>query len=153
MTYTMAFLIGVVAGFRAFTAPAAVCWGAKLGWLNLAGTPLEWMATSPPLWIFTVLAILEIAVVDKNPKSGSRKAPPFFTGRGVSGALSGAAIGAAGSALPAGLFLGAIGAVAGTIGGFDLRSRLARMLGRDLPAALIEDALAVVLAILAVRLA
>jgi uncharacterized membrane protein len=153
LIYAMAFLIGVVAGFRAFTAPAVVCWAARLGWLNLAATPIEWMGTSAALWGFTVAAVLEIAVVDKNPKSGSRKAPPFFTGRGLSGALSGAAIGAAGGVLGAGLFLGAIGAVAGTIGGFELRARLARMFGRDLPASLIEDALAVVLAILAVRLA
>ena len=36
-----AFLIGVVAGLRALTAPAAVSWAAHLGWLKLEGT---WLA-------------------------------------------------------------------------------------------------------------
>jgi uncharacterized membrane protein len=41
--------------------------------------------------------------------------------------------------------------VLGTLGGSALRARLAKAIGRDLPAALIEDAIAIVLAILAVR--
>ena len=41
--YMLAFLIGVVAGLRAMTAPAAVSWGAALGWLHLKGTWLAWM--------------------------------------------------------------------------------------------------------------
>ena len=44
--YVLAFLIGVVAGLRAMTAPAAVSWAARLGWLNLQGTPLAFWA--PP---------------------------------------------------------------------------------------------------------
>ncbi|HEY7573805.1 MAG TPA: DUF4126 family protein [Thermoanaerobaculia bacterium] len=147
----MTFLIGIVAGLRAITAPAVVCWAARLGWLNLAGTPLAWMGSAVAVGIFTLFAIAEYAY-DMRPTSGSRKDPPSFVARVLMGALCGAAVGANGSALPAGLLLGAIGAVAGTIGGFELRARLARMLGRDLPAALIEDVLGVVLAILAVRL-
>ncbi|TIU80553.1 MAG: DUF4126 domain-containing protein, partial [Mesorhizobium sp.] len=38
MLYILALLIGVVAGLRAMTAPAAVAWGACLGWLPVAGT-------------------------------------------------------------------------------------------------------------------
>ena len=38
MLYLSALLIGVVAGLRAMTAPAAVAWGAYLGWLPLAGS-------------------------------------------------------------------------------------------------------------------
>lgn len=34
----LALLIGVVAGLRAFTAPAAVAWAAALSWINLDGT-------------------------------------------------------------------------------------------------------------------
>jgi uncharacterized membrane protein len=38
---------------------------------------------------------------------------------------------------------GLIGAVIGTLGGASIRGTLARALGRDLPAALIEDVVAV----------
>jgi uncharacterized membrane protein len=41
-----------------------------------------------------------------------------------------------------GLVAGIAGAVAGTFGGAKARGLLARMLGRDLPAALLEDAVA-----------
>ena len=40
-TYVFAFLIGVIAGLRSLTAPAAVSWAARLGWLHLENT---WMA-------------------------------------------------------------------------------------------------------------
>ncbi len=49
MLYLLALLIGVVAGLRAMTAPAAaVAWGAWLGWLPLAGTwaKLLWVTGS-----------------------------------------------------------------------------------------------------------
>ena len=52
-----------------------------------------------------------------------------------------------------GAILGAVGAVLGTYGGADTRARLAKSFGRDLPAALIEDVAAVVLAFLVVYLA
>ena len=38
MLYGLALLIGVVAGLRTMTAPAAVAWGSYLGWLPVAGT-------------------------------------------------------------------------------------------------------------------
>jgi uncharacterized membrane protein len=151
MLYVMAFLIGVVAGLRAMTAPAVASWAARLGWLNLQGTPLAWLGAAVTPWIFTLAAVGEI-VNDKLPKTGSRKAPAPFLARIVMGALSGGAVGASGGALAAGLLLGALGAVAGTLGGYEVRSRLARAFGRDLPAALVEDAIAIVLAIGAVRL-
>jgi uncharacterized membrane protein len=150
MIYAMAFLIGLVAGLRAMTAPAVVSWAARLGWLNLQGTPLAFLGAAVTPWIFTAAAIGEL-VNDKLPKAGSRKAPPAFIARIVMGALSGAAVGASGGSLAAGLVLGAVGAVAGTLGGYEFRARLARAFGRDLPAALIEDAVAIVLALCSVR--
>lgn len=39
--YIAAFLIGVVTGLRSMTAPAAVSWAARLGWLHLQTT---WLA-------------------------------------------------------------------------------------------------------------
>ena len=150
MLYLLAFLIGVVAGLRAMTAPAIVSWAARLGWLHLEGTPLAFLGAAATPWIFTVAALGEL-VTDKLPKTGSRKAPGPFLARIVLGALSGAAVGAAGHALAAGLVLGAIGAVAGTYGGYEFRARLARAAGKDLPIALLEDAVAILLAFWVVR--
>ena len=150
MFYAMAFLIGLVAGLRAMTAPALVSWAARLGWLNLTGTPLAFLGAAVTPWIFTVAAIGEL-VNDKLPKTGSRKAPGPFIARIVMGALCGAAIGAASQALAAGLVLGALGAVAGTLGGYEFRARLAQAAGKDLPIALLEDAIAIALAFWLVR--
>ena len=150
MLFLLAFLIGVVAGLRTFTPPAAVSWAARLGWLHLEGTPLAFVGAAATPWILTFAALFEL-VFDKLPRTGSRKSPPMFAGRILTGALSGAAIGAAGHALAAGLVMGAIGAVAGTLGGYEFRARLARAAGRDLPIALLEDAIAILLAYLVVR--
>jgi uncharacterized membrane protein len=47
--------------------------------------------------------------------------------------------------LAGGLVAGAFGAVAGTLGGYEARTRLVRATGgKDLPIALLEDAIAVV---------
>jgi len=145
--YVLAFLIGLVAGLRAMTAPAAVSWAARLGWLNLEGTPLAFLGAAVTPWIFTVAALAEL-VNDKLPKTGSRKAPPQFTARVLMGALSGAALGAAaGEGVVAGLVAGALGAVAGTLGGYEFRGRLTRAVGgKGLPIALLEDAIAICLA-------
>jgi uncharacterized membrane protein len=59
------------------------------------------------------------------------------------GALCGAALGASGGSLAGGLVAGALGAVAGTLGGYEARGRLAKAIGKDLPVALLEDAVAV----------
>ncbi|MEX2296934.1 MAG: hypothetical protein WD715_05940 [Dongiaceae bacterium] len=64
------------------------------------------------------------------------------------GALAGAAIGASAGTLVVGAVLGAMGAIAGTLGGAVARARLAVAFGRDRPAALIEDAVAIVGALL-----
>jgi uncharacterized membrane protein len=145
MLYVLAFLIGVAAGLRAMTAPAAVCWAARLGWLKLQGTPLAFLGHAVTPWIFTIAAIGEL-INDKLPKTPSRKVPPQFIARIVMGALCGAAIGATAGALAGGLIVGAIGAVAGTLGGAELRGRLVRASGgKDLPIALLEDAIAIAL--------
>ena len=142
MLYLLALLIGVVAGLRAMMAPAAVAWGAYLGWLPLAGTWAGFMGHWIAVAIFTVLALVEL-VTDQLPSTPSRKVPPQFGARIVSGALSGAAIGADGGLLVGGLVAGVVGAVLGTLGGAEGRARLAARFGRDLPAALVEDAVAI----------
>ncbi len=145
--YVLAFLIGVIAGLRAMTAPAAVSWAARLGWIHLENTGLAFMGYAFTPWILTLLAIGEL-INDKLPKTPSRKAPGSFGARIVTGALSGAAMGASGGSLAGGLVLGALGAVAGTLGGYEARTRMVRATGgKDLPIALLEDAIAVLGAI------
>ncbi|MCX4149313.1 MULTISPECIES: DUF4126 domain-containing protein [Paraburkholderia] len=147
--YVLALLIGVVAGLRAMTAPAAVSWAAHLGWLPLQDTPLAFLGFAATPYIFTVLAIVEL-ITDQLPKTPSRTVPMQFGTRIVLGGLSGAAIGAAHGGLVGGLIAGVVGAVIGTLGGAKVRGALARTFGRDLPAALIEDAVAIVGAVLIV---
>ena len=139
--YVSAFLIGVIAGLRSFTAPAAVSWAARLGWIHLQGTRLDLGASITP-WVLSLLAAAEL-VGDKLPKTPSRKAPPSFAFRIFTGAVSGAALGLSAGVMTAGLIAGAIGAVAGTLGGYTARAGAARAFGRDLPAALLEDVVAV----------
>ncbi len=143
MIYLLSFLIGVVAGLRALTPLAAVSWAAHLGWLHLENTWLAFLGYAATPYILSLLAIGEL-INDKLPKTPSRKAPPGFIARIVTGALSGAAVAAASQSLIGGLHAGAIGAVAGTLGGYEFRSRLVKAIGgKDLPIALLEDAIAV----------
>lgn len=143
-------LIGIVAGSRAMTAPAAVSWAAAWGWLTLSGTPLAWLAHPITHWVLTVFAAGEL-VTDQLPTTPSRTVPVQFGARILTGALSGAAIGAgSGGSLHVGAIAGGVGAVIGTLGGRALRGWLAGALGSDPPAAFIEDALAIGGAILIV---
>jgi len=142
MLVALALLIGAVAGLRAFTAPAAVSFAARFCNLGLAGTPLAFLGYAWTPWIFGLIALVEL-VGDQLPSTPSRKVPVQFGTRIVTGALSGAAIGASGGMLIVGLVAGVAGAVIGTLGGAAARAWLAAALRRDLPAALIEDVIAV----------
>jgi len=125
------------------TAPAAVSWAARLGWLRLENTWLAFLGATITPYIFSVLAIAEL-IGDKLPKTPSRKSPGPFVVRILFGAMCGAALGAQGDALGGGLLAGGLGSVAGTLGGYEARSRLVRATGgKDLPIALIEDVIAV----------
>jgi uncharacterized membrane protein len=66
----------------------------------------------------------------------------------VTGALSGAAFGATGGSLLRGAIAGIIGAVMGTLGGRTARVQLAAAFTKDPPAALVEDAVAILAALL-----
>jgi uncharacterized membrane protein len=124
------------------TAPAAASWAARLGLLNLAPTGLSFLGSAFAPWIFTIFALGEL-VTDQLPSTPSRTVPISFATRILTGGLSGAAIGAASGALAAGAVAGAVGAVIGTLGGRAFRARLAAAFGKDRPAALIEDAVAI----------
>ena len=139
-----AFLIGVIAGLRALTAPTLVSWAAGLGWINLEGTPFHFLALPITRYILSAAALGEI-VNDKLPNTPSRKIPPQFITRIVMGGFAGAALGASRESLVLGLLAGAVGAVVGTLGGAEVRSRLVKAIGgNDLPIALLEDVIAVV---------
>jgi uncharacterized membrane protein len=134
--------IGIIAGLRAMTAPAAVSWAGRLQWLNLAPTGLGFLAHALTPWILTVLALGEL-VTDQLPSTPSRTVPIQFGTRIVTGGLSGAAIGASAGALGIGLLCGAVGAVIGTLGGRAFRAKAAAAFGNDRPAAILEDVVAI----------
>ena len=138
----LSLLIGVVAGLRAMTAPAAVAWASHLGWLSLAGTSLAFLGHPAAPWVLGALALVEL-VTDQLPQTPSRKVPVQFGTRILMGALCGAALAAPSGQLVAGAACGALGAVLGTLGGAAARARLAQAFGRDLPAALLEDVVAI----------
>ena len=142
----MAFLIGVVTGLRALTGIAAVSWAAHLNWIHLDHTWLAFLANSSTTYALTFMAAGEL-ITDKLPTTPSRKVPLQFGGRVANGAVAGIALGTAAGFALLGLLAGIAGAVVGTVGGAKLRSTLAKVMGKDLPAALLEDMLAVRLAI------
>lgn len=142
MLYLLALLIGVIAGLRAMAAPAAISWAAACGLINLDGSWLAFLGWRFTPWILSLLAIGEL-VTDKLPATPSRKIAMQFGARVVSGGLCGGAIGASAGLLWVGLALGAVGAVIGTLGGAAARARLGAGFGRDLPAAIVEDVVAI----------
>jgi uncharacterized membrane protein len=126
------------------TAPAVTCWAAHLGWINLSGSHLAWMASIIAVAIFTLAAIGEL-VNDKLPKTGPRTAPPSVVIRCVMGGLCGAALAiAGGQGWILGVVLGIVGTLGGTFGGYQVRHQIVGGLKiKDLPIALIEDVFAV----------
>lgn len=144
MIYVFAILIGIVAGLRAATPIAAISLGAYLGWLDFTGTWYSFLGSLPAVIILIILAIVEL-FGDQLPTAPSRKVPMQFGARVVMGAIAGALLLQGNWII--GAILGAIGAVIGTLGGAEVRARLAKAFGRDLPAALIEDAVAVIAAL------
>jgi uncharacterized membrane protein len=140
----LAFLIGVLAGLRSFTAPAAVAWAAHRRWLELRHSPLAFLH-SPASWlIFTALALAEL-VADKLPSTPGRTQPLGLIARFLTGGLSGAAVAVSGaSSLAFGAVLGAAGGIAGAFVGYQVRTRLVKALKvPDFVIAVLEDAVAI----------
>src|SRR5687767_9015499 len=142
-----AFGIGVVAGLRSLTAPAAVSWAAYLGWLNLQGSPLAFMGSIVTVAILSLVAIGELGA-DLSPRIPRRTAPGPLLGRLLMGGLCGACLCAsAGQSLAPGAVLGATGGLIGAFAGYEIRKHLvARWNIRDVFVALTEDAIALGLA-------
>ncbi len=147
----LALAIGFVAGLRSMTAPLAVSWAACFGWLNLGGTPLQFMGSGVTVAIFTLAALAEY-VADKLPRTPDRTSAGPLIGRILLGGLSGAALTAAsGRSLLAGAALGGLGAVLGAYAGYHARRRLAARPGvKDITVALSEDVAAIAIAYLVV---
>lgn len=139
--------IGIVAGLRSLTAPAAIAWAAHLGWLDLQGSPLAFMASTVAVAVFSLLAVGEL-IGDKLPRTPRRTAIAPLLARIFAGALCGACLGAAAnrSLLTAGL-LGGIGGVIGAFAGYEIRRRLVSQFHlRDFVVAVSEDLIAIGLA-------
>ena len=139
MTLLFAFLIGLFAGLRSLTPPAAVAWAVHLGWLRLA-RPLSYVGSIPAVIILSLLAITEV-ILDKLPNTPSRTAPPGLITRIVTGGFTGAcvSIGGGHSAL-VGAGLGAVGGIAGCVAGYHARAWLVKSLRQpDFNIALLED--------------
>jgi uncharacterized membrane protein len=143
-------LLGAVTGMRSMTAMAVLCWFAYRGDLSLDGTWASWAGRLATAIIFTVLALAEL-VVDKSSKTPNRTAlGPLFV-RVVIGGLIGAIVAAGlnGSEFE-GVLLGVGGALIGSFGGFLIRREIVLRLGcKDWPVALVEDASAILCAVLA----
>jgi uncharacterized membrane protein len=151
MTWLIAIpLLGVVTGMRAMTAMTVLCWFAYLGDLPLDGTWASWAAKLVTAIIFTVLALGEF-VLDKLPKTSNRTAPGPLLARLVIGGLVAAivAVGLDGSGVEA-VILGVGGVLIGAFGGYLVRREIVQRLGcKDWPVALVEDASAILCAVLA----
>src|ERR1700757_1899811 len=145
--YLLALGLGFVAGLRTFTAPAAVCWAAHMGRLNLNGSPLAFMDSTVAVAIFTMFALGEY-IGDLLPKTPSRTAPGPLIARIISGALCGACLSiSANQSWIAGAFLGAVGAVIGAFTGYNVRKKLVETLKvKDAMIAIPEDLVAIALA-------
>ena len=140
----VAFLIGVIAGLRALSAPAVTSWAAHLGWLHLANSPLKFMGSMIAVTIFTILACAEL-VTDQLEATPPRTKPAGLVPRILLGGLCGAVVASAGvQSLALGAVLGAVGGVAGAFAGYEVRTRLVKALGvPDFVIAVLEDAVAI----------
>ncbi len=143
MTLLFAFLIGLFAGLRSLTPPAAVAWAVHLGWLKLT-RPLSLIGSLPAVIILSLLAITEL-IVDKLPNTPNRTAPPGLIGRILTGGLTGACVSLGGGRSAfVGAGLGLIGGIVGCFAGYHARARLVRSLRQpDFNIALLEDLVAI----------
>jgi uncharacterized membrane protein len=144
LTLLLAFALGLTAGLRSMTPPAAVAWAAHFGWLALGDTPLAFLGSAAARWILSAAMLGEL-VADKLPFTPNRTTPGPFIARIASGGVAGAAL-AAGHAQPMilGAVAGALGGAAGTLAGYRARTGLVRRLGvHDYVIAVPEDVLAV----------
>lgn len=147
--YFLAFVLGIglVAGLRSLAAPAVVAWAAHLGWLNLAGSRVAFMASTAAVVVFSLLALGEL-IADKLPGIPRRIAIAPLLARICTGALCGACLAAAASrSLLSACLLAGLGGVIGAFAGYEIRRRVVSQLHvKDFIVAVFEDLIAIGLA-------
>jgi uncharacterized membrane protein len=139
-----AFGIGIIAGLRAFTAPAVICWATYFGWLHLDESRLSFLGKPVAVGIVSLLALGEL-IADKLPMTPNRTTPGPLVGRIAAAAFSATALAIAArqSAIIVSV-AGVIGALAGAFGGYYARHSLVKRYGlTDFAIALTEDLIAV----------
>ena len=143
-------LLGMVTGMRSMTPMAVLCWFAYLGHLPVDGTWAFWTAKLTTAVVFTVLAAGEL-IVDKLPRTPNRIALGPLMARLLFAVLIGAIV-AAGLDGPGieGVILAVLGMLVGAYGGFLVRRDVVQRLAcKDWYIAVVEDAIAVGCAVLA----
>jgi len=153
MTWLFAFpVLGFATGLRTMTPIAVLCWFAYFKYLPLEGTWGSWAGTLVSACVFTVFAVGEW-IGDKLPRTPNRTDPFPLTARLILGGLVGAlaATGERGPALE-GVILCVIGAAFGAFAGFMLRRFFSQQGHRDLPVAVLEDGIALLLACLSLHM-
>lgn len=140
-SFTSALLLGVTAGLRSMTAPAALA----LAQQQPGAEKIPLLGSPRAARVLTTLALGEL-VFDKLPFAPNRTSPAGLSGRLLSGAMCGAA--AAQENQPAGALLGIAGALVSSFAGLSLRRRAGQASGLpDAVIALVEDGLAIVIGI------
>lgn len=140
-----AFGIGVVAGLRSLLAPAVLTWTARKKFVNRS-FPFAGVVSRPVSKKMIKLAAGEL-LADKLPFTPNRISPGPLAVRLASGAACGAAVSfLARQSAKEGALLGGAGALAGAFGGYYARRSFSRSYP-DFAVALVEDALAVALAV------
>ncbi len=138
-------LLGIATGMRSMTGMAVMCWFAYLGRTPVHGWAF-WAGNLVSAIVFGLFALGEY-IGDTLPKCPNRTDPGPAIARLVFGGLVGAlAANATHEPLAGGILFGVAGAVIGTWGGIRVRALLAKLAGRDLPAALLESAIALAVA-------
>ena len=138
----LALLMGVVAGPRVFHGLlVAVSLAAHRGAVDIEHARLAFMGDRFTPLGFSLLAALEL-VTDQLPSTPQPgMVPPQFGAPLASGAPCGATIRGTAEMATIGVLVGAVGAVAGMLGGARARAAMAAAFGNDRPAALVEDAI------------
>jgi uncharacterized membrane protein len=141
--FTSALLLGVTAGLRTMTAPAALAIAQQQ-----PATGRMWLLARPRVARALTKSAVGELVFDKLPFTPNRIAPAGLSARLLSGALCGAAVAREDQA--AGALLGVAGALAGSFGGYYLRKAIGRASGApDALVGIAEDCVAIGLGLFA----
>lgn len=139
-------VLGISNGMRTMTPMAVLCWFAYLGLLPQTGH-FAWSGYLVSAIVFTVLALGEY-IGDTLPQTPNRTSAFPLIARIVFASFAGALVNhATMNPVAGGVVFGAFGALIGAFGGMRLRLWAAKLVGRDLPVALFESALALALAL------